>query len=136
MFPAVAILRYKDPERHRPFRIPGGDRAVIAMSVITCVIIAAGVVLFLWPEIPAAPKEWSYTGPLLGIVGITLAAGEVMLWRMSHPRHPHTQGQIEPQPQPRPTATGQPVATLQQAATGQPAPAGRPATLSVGGRRA
>ena len=66
MFPAVAILRYKDPDRHRPFKIPGGDRFVIAMSVITRVIIAAGVVLFLWPKIPHAPNEWSYTGPLLG----------------------------------------------------------------------
>ena len=39
-------------------------------------------------EIPNAPKEWSYTGPLLGIVFVTLLAGEIMLWRMSHPRKP------------------------------------------------
>lgn len=88
MYPAVAILRYKDPDRPRPFKIPGGDRVVVAMAVITSVVIAAGVVLFLWPEIPDAPAEWSYTGPLLGIVGVTLAAGELMLWRMSHPRRP------------------------------------------------
>jgi amino acid transporter len=89
MYPAVAVLRYKDPDRHRPFKIPGGDRVVVAMAVLTSVIIAAGVVLFLWPEIPDAPAEWSYTGPLLGIVAVTLLAGEVMLWRMSHPRKPH-----------------------------------------------
>jgi amino acid transporter len=88
MYPAVAVLRYKDPDRHRPFKIPGGDRVVVALAVLTSVIIAAGVVLFLWPEIPDAPGEWSYTGPLLGIVGVTLLAGEVMLWRMSHPRKP------------------------------------------------
>jgi amino acid transporter len=91
MFPAVAILRYNDPDRHRPFKIPGGNRMVIAYAAITCVVIVAGVVLFLWPEIPKAPEEWSYTGPLLGIVVATLAAGEVMLWRMSHPRKPRTQ---------------------------------------------
>ncbi len=90
MYPAVAILRYKDPDRPRPFKIPGGDRLVVALAVITSVIIIGGVVLFLWPEIPNAPKEWSYTGPLLGIVGLTLVAGEVMLWRMSHPRRPRT----------------------------------------------
>jgi len=33
-------------------------------------------VLFLWPNIPHAPTEWSYTGPLLGIVIATLLAGE------------------------------------------------------------
>ncbi len=76
------------------------------MSVITCVVIAAGVVLFLWPEVPHVPKEWSYTGPLLGIVGITLAAGEVMLWRMSHPRHPHVKGQPLGKPSPQATTLG------------------------------
>lgn len=90
MYPAAAILRYKDPDQPRPFRIPGGNWVVVAMAVITSVFIAAGTVLFLWPEIPDAPAEWSYTGPLLGIVGVTLVAGEVMLWRMSHPRKPRT----------------------------------------------
>jgi amino acid transporter len=102
MYPAVAILRYKDPDRPRPFKIPGGDRVVVAMAVVTSVIIAGGVVLFLWPEIPKAPAEWSYTGPLLGIVGVTLLAGEVMLWRMSHPRQPRRQPLASKQPaQPR-----------------------------------
>lgn len=86
MYPAVAILRYKDPDRERPFKIPGGDRLVVAMAVVTSLVIAGGILLFLWPEIPGSPKEWSYTGPLLAIVGVTLAAGEVILWRMSHPR--------------------------------------------------
>ncbi len=88
MYPAVAILRYKDPDRPRPFKIPGGDRVVVAMAVVTSLVIAGGVLLFLWPEIPHAPKEWSYTGPLLGIVAAALLAGEIILWRMSHPRHP------------------------------------------------
>ncbi len=88
MYPAVAILRYKDPDRPRPFKIPGGDRVVVAMAVVTSLVIVGGVLLFLWPEIPHAPKEWSYTGPLLGIVAVTLLAGEIILWRMSHPRQP------------------------------------------------
>ena len=86
MYPTVAILRYKDPDRHRPFRIPGGNRVVVAMSVITSIVIAAGVVLFLWPEIPDKPADWSYTGPLLAIVAVALAAGELILWRIGHPR--------------------------------------------------
>jgi amino acid transporter len=89
MFPSVAFLRYRDPDRPRPFRIPGGDRLVIVMAVVTSVFIVAGVVLFLWPEIPNAPAEWSYTGPLVGIVAVTLIVGEVMLWRMSHPPGRH-----------------------------------------------
>ncbi len=86
MYPAVVVLRYKDPDRPRPFKIPGGNGVVIAMAAVTTLVIAGGVLLFLWPEIPHAPAEWSYTGPLLGIVVLTLLAGEVMLWRMAHPR--------------------------------------------------
>ena len=107
MFPSVAILRRKDPDRHRPFRIPGGDRFVVAIATLTSIIIAAGVVLFLWPEIPNAPKEWSYTGPLVGIVVVTLLAGEIMLWRMSHPRKPH-RTPVAGTPPPTPSVSGQP----------------------------
>lgn len=98
MFPACAILRYKDPDRERPFKIPGGDRVVVAMAVVTSVTIVGGVLLFLWPEIPGGPEDWSYTGPLLGIVVATLAAGEVILWRMSHPRRRRRQRRAAPPP--------------------------------------
>ncbi|HEX7609034.1 MAG TPA: APC family permease [Solirubrobacteraceae bacterium] len=108
MYPAVAVLRYKDPDRPRPFRIPGGNWVVVAMAAITSVTIAAGVVLFLWPEIPDAPAEWSYTGPLLGIVVVTLLAGEVMLWRMGHPRAPRLQSAPAQKPT-LPSASGQPL---------------------------
>jgi glutamate:GABA antiporter len=98
MYPAVAVLRFKDPDRPRPFKIPGGNRVVIAMAAVTSVVIVGGVLLFLWPEIPDAPAEWSYTGPLLGIVGVTLLAGEVMLWFMAHPRHKRPDPVALPQP--------------------------------------
>src|SRR6185312_14228510 len=91
MYPACAILRYKDPDRERPFKVPGGDRVVVAMAVVTSLVIAGGILLFLWPEIPHAPEDWSYTGPLLGIVVATLVAGEAILWRMSHPRRKRTE---------------------------------------------
>lgn len=90
MFPAVAVLRRKDPDRERPFRIPGGDRVVIALATLTTLVIAAATVLFLWPEIPHAPAEWSYTGPLLAIVVVALAVGEAIIWRMAHPGAPLT----------------------------------------------
>lgn len=90
MFPAVVVLRRKDPDRERPFRIPGGEVAAIAYATITSIVIAAAIVLFLWPEIPGAPAEWSYTGPLLGIVVVALAAGELIVWRVFHRRSPRS----------------------------------------------
>ncbi|MBS1890460.1 MAG: APC family permease, partial [Actinobacteria bacterium] len=90
MFPAVVVLRRKDPERERPFRIPGGTGVVVALATLTTIVVAAAAVLFVWPEVPQAPAEWSYTGPLLAIVVGALAVGELIVWRMSHPRAPVT----------------------------------------------
>lgn len=106
MYPAVAILRFKDPDRPRPFKVPGGDRVVIALVAVTSVVIAAGIVLFLWPEIPDRPADWSYTGPLLGIVAATLVAGEAILWRMAHPRQPRRVQAAPPRPTTTPSVRG------------------------------
>lgn len=91
MFPAVAILRRKDPERERPFRMPGGEKAAITFATITSLVVLASIVLFVWPEIPNAPEDWAYTGPLLGIVVAALVAGEAIVWRMFHPRLPRAE---------------------------------------------
>jgi amino acid transporter len=90
MFPAATVLRRKDPERERPFRIPGGDGVVIALAALTTLVIAAATLLFVWPEVPHAPAEWSYTGPLLAIVVGALVVGEAIIWRMAHPGKPLT----------------------------------------------
>ena len=82
MFPAVLVLRIKDPDRPRPFKVPGGTKVLAAFTTITGLTIAATTLLFVWPEIPHAPADWSYTGPLLGIVGGTLIVGEVIIWRL------------------------------------------------------
>lgn len=88
MFPAVVVLRRKDPELERPFRIPGGTGVVVALATLTTLVVAAAAVLFVWPEVPKAPAEWSYTGPLLAIVVGALAVGELIVWRMSRPPAP------------------------------------------------
>ncbi|HEX8753315.1 MAG TPA: APC family permease [Solirubrobacterales bacterium] len=88
MFPAVVVLRRKDPDRPRPFRMPGGEVGAWAYAIVTTLIVAASMVLFVWPEIPNAPEEWSYTGPLLGIVVAALVVGEAIIWRMAHPGKP------------------------------------------------
>ncbi len=61
--------------------MPGGTGVLVVLTSLTTVIIAATLVLFLWPEIPHAPAAWSFTGPLLAIVGVTLAVGEVIVFR-------------------------------------------------------
>ncbi len=97
MFPAVVVLRRKDPDTPRPFRVPGGEWVVLACATITTLVIAASILLFVWPEVPSAPAEWSYTGPLLGIAVAALLAGEVIIWRMFRPRRPR-RVRVEPTP--------------------------------------
>jgi amino acid transporter len=81
MFPAAWTLRRKDPGTERPYRVPGGTAVMGLLSIVTTVIVFATFVLFLWPEIPNAPEAWSFTGPLLAIVGVTLIVGEVIVAR-------------------------------------------------------
>jgi amino acid transporter len=107
MFPAVAVLRRKDPDRERPFRIPGGNGVVVALAALTTLVIAAATLLFVWPEVPHAPAEWSYTGPLLAIVVGALVVGEAIIWRMAHPGAPRARGdQGEVQAEGSPSAAG------------------------------
>ena len=88
LFPSVRTLRRKDPDAHRPFRVPGGAVLLTVLCALTTVIVAATFVLFLWPEIPDAPESWAFTGPLLAIVGVTLVAGELIVARQMR----HSQG--------------------------------------------
>jgi APA family basic amino acid/polyamine antiporter len=43
----VLILRYKQPERHRAFRAPGGLTAPIA-TILTCILLMAGLPIISW----------------------------------------------------------------------------------------
>ena len=76
MFPAHIKLRMTDGDRERPYKVPGGLMAQIAMSAICFLFIAQAVVLFIFPDVASATVDWSYSGPvLIGIIA-TVAIGE------------------------------------------------------------
>ena len=79
LFPAVIRLRRLEPDQPRPFRVPGGRVGVWAAVILATGSILASLVLFLWT--PGVAVEWSYTGPLLGIVAAAIAVGEVVVRR-------------------------------------------------------
>jgi amino acid transporter len=79
LFPAVLRLRRIDPEHPRPYRIPGGAAGARVAVILATGSILASLVLFLWT--PGEPIDWSYTGPLLGIVAATIVIGEVVVSR-------------------------------------------------------
>jgi amino acid transporter len=49
IFPALYILRRKYPDVPRPFRVPGGDRVALLISVVTSFWALLATVSLLWP---------------------------------------------------------------------------------------
>src|SRR6202049_982946 len=43
----VLILRYREPDRHRAFRAPGGPLAPI-VTILTCLLLMAGLPIMNW----------------------------------------------------------------------------------------
>ena len=43
----VLILRYREPDRHRTFRAPGGPIAPV-LTILTCVLLMAGLPIMNW----------------------------------------------------------------------------------------
>lgn len=79
MFPAYFKLRVSDPDRERPYKVPGGIKTQAAISIICFLFIIQAVVLFVFPDIGQGTVDWGYSVPVaLGIV-ITIGVGEWIL---------------------------------------------------------
>jgi len=88
MFPAVVRLRRIDAGAERPFRVPGGALGLWICVLLATASIAAAFVLFIWT--PGVGIDWSYTGPLVGIVAAAIAVGEVIVARCLRNKLPPT----------------------------------------------
>lgn len=77
LYPAVAVLRRRDPDRRRVFRVPGGALGLWASVALATAAVVASLVLFVWT--PGEPVDWGYTGPLLAIVVGAIVVGEVLV---------------------------------------------------------
>jgi amino acid transporter len=77
MFPAFLKLRKSDPDRERPYRVPGGQGFATVLVVVCMLFIVQAIVFFVW--VPGEPIDWSFAGPVLGGVVLTLIVGEILL---------------------------------------------------------
>lgn len=77
LFPAFLKLRRDDPKAVRPYRVPGGKPVAILLAVICELFIVQAVVLFVW--VPGQPMDWTFAGPVLIGVLITLVVGEILI---------------------------------------------------------
>jgi amino acid transporter len=77
LFPAFLKLRKIDPDRERPYRVPGGNGLATAMVVVCMIFIIQAIVFFVW--VPGEPIDWAYAAPVLIGVVLTLGVGEWLL---------------------------------------------------------
>jgi amino acid transporter len=77
LFPAFLKLRKIDPDRERPYRVPGGNGVATALVAICLLFIVQAIVFFVW--VPGEPIDWAYAGPVLGGVALTIIVGEFLL---------------------------------------------------------
>jgi amino acid transporter len=77
LFPAFLKLRKIDANVERPYRFPGGKGLATVAAVVCEFFILAATVLFVW--VPGTPVDWSYAGPIIIGVVITLVVGEVLM---------------------------------------------------------
>lgn len=78
MFPAFLKLRKSDPDIERPYKVPGGNGLATAFAILCELFILQAILFFVW--VPGQPFEWSYAGPVLIGVVLTLVIGEALLW--------------------------------------------------------
>ena len=77
LFPAFLKLRKIDPDRERPYRVPGGNGLAWVMVVLCMIFIVQAIVFFIW--VPGEPIDWAYAVPVLAGVLITIVVGEFLL---------------------------------------------------------
>jgi amino acid transporter len=77
LFPAFLKLRHIDPNTERPYRLPGGKVLGIILAVICELFILLAVIFFVC--VPGQAIDWSYAGPIIIGVVLTLIVGEILI---------------------------------------------------------
>ena len=77
MFPAFLILRYREPDRERPYRVPGGKAGAWLVTVLCWVIMAAVIVIF-FAQVPEGTPKGIFYGICGGGTVLTLIIGWVL----------------------------------------------------------
>ncbi|HLH67078.1 MAG TPA: APC family permease [Solirubrobacteraceae bacterium] len=66
IFPALAKLRFSDPDTPRPFRVPGGRLSAIGFSAITTLFAALATAGLLWPGVGTSDPNASLPSTFAG----------------------------------------------------------------------
>jgi len=76
LFASFLKLRKSEPDLARPYKVPGGSRVALLLSVICMAFIAQGIIFLIYKPGAFTPV---YALSILGGVLLTLAVGEVLV---------------------------------------------------------
>ncbi|NMC85971.1 MAG: amino acid permease, partial [Anaerolineaceae bacterium] len=77
LFPAFLKLRKIDANVERPYRVPGGKVFAWILAIVCEIFILQAVIFFVY--VPGTPMDWSFAGPVLIGVVLTLIVGEILM---------------------------------------------------------
>ncbi|GAW98396.1 APC family permease [Secundilactobacillus mixtipabuli] len=83
MFPAFLKLRHSDPDRERPFKVPGGPVMIQLMTWVPEILLIATVIMTAFP-LNGSAEEMSSKMPILIGTIITLIIGEIVVRYAEH----------------------------------------------------
>lgn len=67
-----------DPDRERPFRVPGGKLLATVITVVCIGILGMSVLLFMY--VPGAGFDW----PVVIGASVSILLGEIAIWYAEH----------------------------------------------------
>lgn len=79
MFTAFLVLRRMDPDRPRPYRVPGGTGVARVLVFLCMAFVVQAILLFVWA--PGSPFELQSGLAIVGGVLVTVIVGEVLIRR-------------------------------------------------------
>ncbi|MGF1756718.1 APC family permease [Photobacterium sagamiensis] len=82
-FATFIKLRQKEPDVHRPFKVPGGNRMAVLVAILPSIILFFGCLLFVFPDILLGSIDWDYSSPTFIAIVIALVLIEYSLIKMS-----------------------------------------------------
>ncbi len=77
IFLAFLRLRALEPDRLRPFSVPGGAAGAWVAAGLSLFFVVQAIVLFI--HVPGTPVNWAHSGPVLAGFVAVLLAGELVL---------------------------------------------------------
>ncbi len=80
MFPAFLRLRKKDPDAHRPYKVPGGKVRLAIMTYLPLLLLIISVIFCIVP-LDSSPEEMSAKMPILIGTIVAIAIGEILVLR-------------------------------------------------------